>query len=111
MNDKASSEINPQSEKEDIKEEMIIEDPSAVSLLDHRKKQELLLLLIEKEMNILQLNKATDTNPGTIKRHIDQLASANLVKIARIEQNNWGVKMKFYRASAKKFTIKYSWPN
>ncbi len=111
MNDKASSEINPQNEKKDIKEEMIIEDPSTVSLLDHKKKQELLLLLIEKELNILQLSKATDINPGTIKRHIDQLSTANLVKISRIEQNNWGVKMKFYRARAKQFTVKYSWPD
>jgi predicted ArsR family transcriptional regulator len=111
MSNKASSDKNSQKDKEDINEEMLLSDPSVVAILDHEMKQELLMLLIEKELNILEINKITEINPGTIKRHIDSLLQANLIKMTRIESNNWGVKMKFYRATAKRYTVKYSWPD
>ncbi|MFW9997310.1 MAG: winged helix-turn-helix domain-containing protein [Candidatus Odinarchaeota archaeon] len=90
--------------------EKVIVNPKTVPVLFHENKQKLLILLIEKEMNIIDLKNATNLNPGTIKRHLTDLVEQELVKQTRIETNNYGVKMKFYRATAKQFIVTMKWP-
>ncbi|MFW9995554.1 MAG: ArsR family transcriptional regulator, partial [Candidatus Odinarchaeota archaeon] len=70
----------------------------------------ILKLLIEQEMNIISLKKAINLNPGTIKRHLTTLVQKGLVAQSRVETNIYGIKMKFYRATAKQFVISIKWP-
>jgi len=95
---------------ETIKLEKKITDPNAVPILFHEKKQLILKLLIEKEMTIIDIKNAIKMNPGTIKRHIKDLVENKLVKQSRIETNKYGIKMKYYRATAKRFIFNIEWP-
>ncbi|MCY3410701.1 MAG: winged helix-turn-helix transcriptional regulator [Candidatus Heimdallarchaeota archaeon] len=90
----------------------VISDYEAVSHLYHQKKQLILKLLIEKEMNIISIKKATGMNPGTIKRHLDDLIKKNLVALSSTKDNNYGQKEKYYRATGKEFSIEvnFKWP-
>ena len=93
-----------------IENEKEVVDPDTIPVLFHEKKQEILKLLIQKEMTIIDLKKTTKMNPGTIKRHLNDLIDKSLVFQSRIEINKYGIKMKFYRATAKKYSIHISWP-
>ena len=90
-------------------EELILSDPSAVAIVFHEKKGMILKLLIEKEMTIIELKHATGLNPGTIKRHLDDLLKCNLIKISKEQLCEYSIVMKFYRAVAKKFTFDITW--
>lgn len=96
---------NPQ-----IKEELTISNPLAIPIIFHEKKGMILKLLIEKEMTIIDLKHETGLNPGTIKRHIDDLLHHDLVFISRTKISDQSVVMKFYRAAAKKFLFNIKWP-
>jgi len=93
-----------------IKEELMITNPEAVSIVFHEKKGEILSLLIEKEMTIIDLKHATDMNPGTVKRHLTDLLEYDLVFISREKVNEFSIVMKYYRASAKSFVFNITWP-
>ncbi|MHA2362682.1 MAG: winged helix-turn-helix domain-containing protein [Candidatus Hodarchaeales archaeon] len=87
-----------------------ITDPETVPILFHEKKEELLALLVQKEMNIIELKNETKINPGTIKRHLNDLIEKGLIRQSREEKNIYGVLMKFYRATAKQFIVSIKWP-
>ena len=91
----------------------VFTDPDILQILAHEKNQRILSLLIEEEMTIIDLKNETNLNPGTIKRHLNQLIEKELIEQSRIETNRYGIKMKFYRATAKQFEIdiKYRWPD
>lgn len=93
-----------------IKEEIDVTDPAVISIIFHEKKSLILQLLIKEEMTIIDLKKATKMNPGTIKRHINDLLKYNLVFVSRTEKNEFSIIMKYYRGSAKKFNFEISWP-
>ena len=90
--------------------EMKISDPEVVSVLFHEKKQAILRLLMLGEKNIMDLKKELKMNPGTIKRHLDDLLAKNLVAKPRIIINKYGIKEKYYHAMAKRFIIHVEWP-
>ena len=94
-----------------IKDNFTLENPDAITIFKSEGKQDILKILIEKEMNIHDLKNALKLNPGTIKRHIDQLLEFNLIVQTREDENSWGVRMKYYRAVAKKFIIHFEWPD
>lgn len=94
----------------DILPEKIINSPETVPILFHEKKQELLKELMIKENTIIDLKNITSMNPGTIKRHLQDLVLAGLVIQTRTEKNIYGVNMKYYRASAKSFVVNLKWP-
>ncbi|MHA1557049.1 MAG: winged helix-turn-helix domain-containing protein [Candidatus Heimdallarchaeota archaeon] len=93
-----------------IQDEMLITDPDAVPILFHPKKEEILKLLIIREMTIIDLKHATGMNPGTVKRHLTDLLDNHLVFISREKVNEFSIVMKYYRASAKSFQINIIWP-
>ena len=93
-----------------IQEEMLITNPETVPILFHPKKKEILTLLILKNMTIIDLKHATGLNPGTVKRHLTDLFNHNLVFISHEKVNEFGIVMKYYRASSKTFHIKIDWP-
>ena len=95
---------------EDVK---TFSDSDILQILAHEKNQVLLKLLIEQEMTIIDLKHATNLNPGTVKRHLNKLIEKGLIFQSRIETNKYGIRMKFYRATAKQFeiNIKYRWPD
>ncbi|MFX0015998.1 MAG: ArsR family transcriptional regulator [Promethearchaeota archaeon] len=95
----------------DIPESKIISDPSTVPVLFHEKKQMILNLLLEKELNIMELKQETNLNPGTIKRYLDDLVSNDLAFLSRKVQNEYGFFLKYYRATAKSFIIHIEWPS
>ena len=88
--------------------EKLITDHEVVPILFHPQKQKILEFLLEKEMTIIDLKKATNLNPGTIKRHLTDLVKKGLAKQARTEINKYSITMKYYRATAKQFIIKIS---
>ncbi|NVM01988.1 MAG: winged helix-turn-helix transcriptional regulator [Candidatus Helarchaeota archaeon] len=93
-----------------IENEMLITDPSTVPVLFHEKKQMILKLLIDKEMTIIDLKNETKMNPGTIKRHLENLIEKNLVIQSRTAKSEHGITMKYYRATANQFNVKLLWP-
>ncbi|MFX0182196.1 MAG: ArsR family transcriptional regulator [Candidatus Hodarchaeota archaeon] len=94
----------------DIPKTKVISDPSAVPVLFHKKKQIILNLLLEKELNIMELKQETNLNPGTIKRYLDDLVSKDLAFLTRKVQNEYGFFLKYYRATAKSFIVHIEWP-
>ncbi len=93
-----------------LREEMLITNPDTVPILFHPKKEEILKLLINREMTIIDLKHATGMNPGTVKRHLTDLLENQLVFISREKVNEFSIVMKYYRASAKSFQISIKWP-
>jgi len=95
---------------ETIQDQKIITDPQVVPNLFHRVKQEILEQLIHREMTIIDLKKVLGHNPGTIKRHLDDLVEAHLVKQVRTVENKYKVVMRYFRATAKRFIVNLKWP-
>ncbi|MFX0095335.1 MAG: winged helix-turn-helix domain-containing protein [Candidatus Hodarchaeota archaeon] len=106
-NHQNGEETTPNSE---IPQTMMITDPKNVSILYHEKKPIILEMLIEQEMSIIDLKNATGWNPGTIKRHLDDLVERGFISQTRIERNIYGIKVKYYRAKAKQFIFHVKWP-
>ncbi|MFW9924266.1 MAG: ArsR family transcriptional regulator [Candidatus Thorarchaeota archaeon] len=105
--------INEKSGKnveQSIKDEIQLTNPEAIPIIFHPKKEEILKLLISKEMTIIDISHATGMNPGTVKRHLDDLLQYDLVFISREKINEFGIMMKYYRASAKSFKFNIKWP-
>ena len=90
---------------QEIQDELIITDSSLVLIVLHDKKKLILEQLLEKEMTIQDLRQSIGLNPGTIKRHLDDLKKNNLVFESRIEKNDYNITMKYYRAVARSFKI------
>ena len=106
----SENNINTVQENFKRKKELILNDPEVISVFKSEGKQSILNILIREEKNIQDLKNALKMNPGSIKRHIDNLLELGLIVQTREDENSWGVKMKYYRAVAEKFTINYSWP-
>lgn len=94
-----------------IKDEIILDNPEVITFFKSEGKQDILKILINQEMNLHEIRNTLKMNPGTVKRHLDQLLEFKLIEQTREDTNSWGVKMKYYRAVAKKFIIHYSWPD
>jgi len=89
-----------------IQDSMLITSSDKARVLLHDDKKKIVTLLIKNQaMTIQKLSKATDINPGTIKRHIDGLIAENLVFMIFDDRSNYNVKMKYYSAVAREFTI------
>ncbi|MCE7743344.1 MAG: ArsR family transcriptional regulator [Candidatus Heimdallarchaeota archaeon] len=93
-----------------IKDEIIVSNPSAVPVIFHEKKSQILKCLINKEMTIIDLKHKTGLNPGTIKRHIDDLLEVKLIYISREQLSEYGMVMKYYRAVSKSYKFLIEWP-
>ncbi|MBY8999629.1 MAG: winged helix-turn-helix transcriptional regulator [Candidatus Heimdallarchaeota archaeon] len=96
-------------EKHQPREEITLSDPCTVAIIFHEKKGLILRLLIEKEMTIIELKHATGMNPGTIKRHLDDLLKCDLIRISKEKLSEYSIVMKYYRAVAKKFNFDITW--
>jgi len=94
----------------EILEEMTINDPDLVLVLLHEKKRQLLNCLVKERMTIQELSTRTRMNPGTIKRHLDDLIKNNLIFVQKKERNSYNVLMKYYRAVANEFHIYFRLP-
>ena len=94
-----------------IIDELTIEDPELGLIIFHYKKRQILELLIKKAMTIQELRIATKINPGTIKRHLEDLQQHNLVFVESTSENEFHNKMKYYRAIARSLLIKVRIPN
>lgn len=92
-------------------EKLIIKESAQVSQIMHEKKQLILLEIFRIPLTIQDLKIKTGMNPGTIKRHLDDLMAHNLVYVQRTERNEYNILMKYYRAQAKKFIINICLPD
>ncbi len=84
-------------------------EPDVVGCLFHDKRQQILSVLVEKEMTVYGLKTALKMNPGVVKRHIDSLLEHGLIKQTRRDQNKMGMTLKYYRAVAMKYVIFLEW--
>ncbi len=91
--------------------ECIITDPAVVVQVMHTKKQLILQEIFHEALTIQELRKRTGLNPGTIKRHLDDLILHQLVFVEREERNTYNILMKFYRTTAEKFIINFQLPD
>ena len=100
-------------ELKDIPSEKFIEDFETIPFFLHKQRSLMLKLLIKDEYTIIDLKEKTKLNPGTIRRHLDELIEKELVFLVRTEKTNFGQKMKYYRATARKFLVRinFDWPN
>ena len=89
---------------------MVITDPSVITQFQHSAKLKILKNLYEQAKTIMQLHKDTGYNPGTVKRHLNDLEKAGLITLAKKEISEKRIIMKFYRVTAKEFIIQYRWP-
>ena len=90
-----------------IKDEIEITDSESVLIILNEKRKQILKLLLNRAMTIRDLKNETKINPGTIKRHIDKLMEHKFVFLQKEETTDNRVVMKFYRATARSFLIKY----
>ncbi len=105
------SESTPNASREfDIVDELVLSDSQVVPVLFHAKRQKILRQLIEGEWKIIDLKQKLGMNPGTIKRHLDALRAVGLVAEPRIITNEYGIKEKYYHATARHFRIELEWP-
>ena len=86
-------------------DEISTNDPEVVRVLSRKGIQKILALLIENEMTIIDLHNKLNMNPGTIKHHLVKLLSKKLIVQHRIDINIYGIKLKYYRAKARKIVI------
>ena len=98
-------------DQDSIADEKRIHDPELALKIMHGEKMQLLHHLVKEAYNIQELKNLTNMNPGTIKRHLDDLCKAKLVFIQRETKNDYNIRMKFYRARAKKFIIEFTVPD
>lgn len=96
----------------EIASSKIIDDFEAIPYLRHDKKSEVLKLLIKSELNIISISNILKMNPGTVRRHLDDLLRVELVELVKTEKNEYGQKEKYYRSTAKRFNIRieFDWP-
>lgn len=91
-------------------DELVITNPTYVPIIYHEEKQQILTILLTQEKTLRELSDLLHVNPGTIKRHIDDLKNANLIFQSKEEKNEYGINQKFYKSTAKKFRIRLEFP-
>jgi predicted transcriptional regulator len=93
-----------------ISDQAAITDPLAVPILFHPEKQRILRILIREERTLQELSTELGMNPGVVKRHLVSLVKFNLVTPTREMLNEYGIKLKYYRAVAKLYVVSLKWP-
>ena len=87
-----------------------ITDPALIMQVMHSNKQRILKEIFQQGRTIQELKNLTGMNPGTIKRHLDELMKHSLVDVERTDRNEYKILMKFYRTVAKNFEIHFTLP-
>jgi predicted ArsR family transcriptional regulator len=90
----------------------IITNYEAVPEFFHEMKSKILKLLLTDRMNLTEISKTLNINPGTTRRYLDDLIRFDLVEIVSIEKSKFGQVMKYYRATGTSFKIEieFVWP-
>lgn len=91
--------------------EMVVSDPVIISHLAHERKKILMDCLKSDHKTIMDLHRESGLNPGTVKRHLDELLDAGLVIYSREEFNERRILLKYYIAAARKIVFHYEWPD
>jgi predicted transcriptional regulator len=106
MSEEKNLPIDMDWKPEKIQESKIFCDPEKARILLQKDKNQILTLLtINGEMTIQELSKSAGINPGTIKRHIDDLIVEKLVFKSSQKRSEYNVKMKYYSAAADEYII------
>ncbi len=87
-----------------------ITDPALIMQVMHSNKQRILKEIFQQGRTIQELKNLTGMNPGTVKRHLDELMKYSLVDVERTDRNEYKILMKFYRTVAKNFEIHFTLP-
>ena len=87
-----------------------ITDPALVVQVMHDKKQHILKEIFQRGRTIQELKNLTGMNPGTVKRHLDELLKHGLVAVEKELRNEYNILMKYYRTTAKHFEIHFLLP-
>ena len=58
----------------------------------------------------MELSNELKLNPGTVKRHLEELINDNLVQFSHMRKNKFNINMKYYRATALKYHFEWDWP-
>ena len=92
-----------------IKEILIVEDPAAIKLLFTPKYAEIIKLVDAEELSVSDVARKLGVNPGSAHYHMKELEKHGLVMLVRGEIAG-GVVKKYYRKTARHFTINASNP-
>ncbi|MHA1731255.1 MAG: ArsR family transcriptional regulator [Promethearchaeota archaeon] len=79
-------------------------------MLFHGQRSAILKALLAGEKKIIDLKKELKMNPGTIKRHLVKLVEVGLVEKPREVTNEYGIREKYYRTTARRFEVRLEWP-
>lgn len=91
-------------------EEMVISDPNVVPILYHPEKQQILQILMKHEKTLRELSDELQMNPGTVKRHLNDLEDRNLIYLSNSIQNSYGIWQKYYQTTARRFVVHLEFP-
>ena len=92
-----------------IKEILIVEDPAAIKLLFTPKYAEIIKLVDAEELSVSDVARKLGVKPGSAHYHMKELEKHGLVQLVK-EEIAGGVVKKYYRKSARHFTINASNP-
>ena len=88
-----------------------ISNPQCLKHFTHEKKMAVLKALLNDPKTIMELSNELGLNPGTVKRHLEDLIKDNLVQFSHVVKNKFNITMKFYRATAIRYHFEWDWPD
>jgi DNA-binding transcriptional ArsR family regulator len=91
-------------------EEIVIQDPDVVPVLYHPEKQQILRILMKQEKTLRELSDELQMNPGTVKRHLNDLEERKLIFLSNSIQNSYGIWQKYYQTTAQRFVVHLEFP-
>ncbi len=91
--------------------EIQLKNPETIKCFTHEKKRAILEILLTIPKTIMELSTELGWNPGTVKRHLEDLIAAGLVCFSHQIKNKFNITMKFYRATASTFKFEWIWPS
>ena len=93
-----------------IQDSFCINNIDAATALYHPIKSRIMEILVKKEASVYDITKETSLNPGTVKRHMEDLLKNDLIVLSREILNPYNMIVKLYRSAAKSFEIRLRWP-
>ena len=90
--------------------ELILKDPQAIPIIFHKERGLILHQLMQREMTLRELAETLKINPGTVKRHLNDLLLIGVIVPLPERKNDYGITLKYYRAKALRILFQFEFP-